>query len=272
MGVWTALFLSMRFTGFVEAPHPGASIAFWEKAAEENRPHAVENLRVLLAEFANRDVDDAAQPVLALGTDGPLNREQGLGILCNQVGNIYAAGKYVPADPARAAYYYEKACEQGNPDGCANLVIAAFRNHQTNTPDLDRALSTLEQSAAGTNNGRICYLLGYAWDSGHGRPVDKARARQFYAQGAVLGDVAAWKTLARMLLAGEGGPADHAAAAGWLQKAADAQDGPSCLNLARLYHTGDGVPPDEKQAQALLEKACELGEQPACLLLQQSRQ
>jgi len=272
MGLWTAFFLTMRFTGFVEAPHPGATIAFWEKAAEAGRPHAVENLRTLLAEFAQRDVNDAAQPVLALGLDGPLNREQGLGLLCNQVGNIYAAGKFVPADPARAAHYYDKACELGNSDGCANVVITAFRQNLTGAPDLDRALSTLEQSAAGTNNGRICYLLGYAWDSGHGRPVDKARARQYYEQGAALGDVAAGKILARMLLAGEGGPADHAAAARWLQKAADAGDGPSCMDLARLYHTGDGVPQDEKQAQALLEKACQLGEQPACLLLKQSRQ
>jgi len=159
----------------------------------------------------------------------------------------------------------------GNPDGCANVVIMAFRHNQTNAPDLDRALTTLEQSATGTNNGRICYLLGYAWDSGHGRPVDKVRARWYFEQGAALGDVAACKTLARGLLAGEAGPADHAAAARWLQKAAAAGDGPSCLYLARLYHTGDGVPADEQQAQALLEKACALGEQPACVLLQQSR-
>jgi len=272
MGIWTALFLTMRFTGFVEAPHPGATIAFWEKAAEANRPHAVENLRTLLAEFAQRDVADTAQPVLAMGPDGPLNRAQGLGILCNQVGNIYAAGKFVPADPARAAHYYEKSCELGNPDGCANVVIVNFRNHQTDTtPDLDRALTTLEQSTTATNNGRICYLLGYAWDAGRGRALDQARARQYYEQGAALGDVAAGKTLARMLLAGKGGPADHAAAAIWLQKAVDAGDGPSCMDLARLYHNGDGVTQDDQQAQALLEKACALGEQPACLLLQQSR-
>jgi len=271
MGGWTAFFLLLRLTGFVEAPHPGATIAFWEKAAEENRPHAVENLRTLLGEFAKRDVNDAAQPVLALGPDGPLNRDQGLGLLCNQVGNIYATGKFVPADPAQAARYYAKACELGNPDGCANVVIMAFRHNQTNAPDLDRALTTLEQSTTGTNNGRICYLLGYAWDSGHGRPVDKVRARWYFEQGAALGDVAACKTLARGLLAGEAGPADHAAAARWLQKAAAAGDGPSCLYLARLYHTGDGVPADEQQAQALLEKACALGEQPACVLLQQSR-
>ena len=271
MGGWTAFFLTLWFTGFVEAPHPGATIAFWEKAAEENRPQAVKNLRTLLDEFARHDVDDTAQPVLALGPDGPLNRDQGLGILCNQAGPIYAAGKFVPADPARAAHYYAKACELGNPDGCANVVITAFRCNQTNAPELDRALSTLEHSADGTNNGRICYLLGYAWDTGHGRPVDQARARRYYEQGATLGDLAACKTLARLLLDGEGGPADPTSAARWLQKAVAAGDGPSCMNLARLYHTGDGVPPDEKQAQALLEKACALGEQPACLLLQQSR-
>jgi uncharacterized protein len=83
--------------------------------------------------------------------------------------------------------------------------------------------------------------------------------------------MAAWKTLARMQLAGEGGVPNHAAAALWLQKAADAQDGTSCLYLARMYHTGDGVPRNEQKANALLEEACGLGIQPACEMLKQMK-
>jgi TPR repeat protein len=273
MGGWTALFLVMLATGFVEAPHVGATIGFWKKAAEENRPHAVENLRRLLKEFTQRNLDDPAEGVLGLGTNGPLRREQVLGILCNQVASIYAAGKFVPADPARAAHYFEKACEFGNPEGCANLVIEYFHTNLAGVQvDIGRALFTLEQVTATSNDGRICNIVGFAYETGRGCPMDRVKARQFYEKGAALGEPAAWKNLARMQLAGEGGPPDHAAAALWLQKAADAQDGLSCLYLARLYHTGDGVQQDEPRAIALLKKARDLGVEPARLLLQQMQQ
>ena len=186
---------------------------------------------------------------------------------------IYAAGKFVPADPARAAHYFEKACEFGNSEGCANLAIEYFRTNLAGVQvDIGRALSMLEQVTATSNNARICNIIGFAYETGHGRPMDKVKARQFYEKGAALGEPAAWKNLARMQLAGEGGPPDHAAAALWLQKAADAQDGLSCLYLARLYHTGDGVRQDEPKAVALLKKARDLGVEPARLLLQQMQQ
>jgi uncharacterized protein len=201
-----------------------------------------------------------------------MSRERALGILCNQVASIYAEGKFVPADPATAARYFERACELGNTDGCAHLAVQYFSTNLAGVKvDIGRALSTLEQSPAATNDGRICCLIAYAYSTGRGQPMDKAKARQFYEKGAALGELAAWKTLSRMQLVGEGGPPDHAEAALWLQKAAEAKDGPSCLNLARLYHNGDGVPQDEQKAVALLEKACALGVEPACLLLKQSR-
>ena len=272
MGVWAAVFLAMLSTGFVQAPHPGATIGFWARAATENRPHAAENLRLMLAEFDKLNLDDPAEPVLAMGSTGALNRGEALGILCNQVGAIYAEGKFVPADPVRAAYYYNKACDLGDVNGCANLAVEYFRARPDDAPaDINRALATLEQSSVTATNGQLVYLLGYASETGHGRPLDKVKARQLYEKSATLGDVAAGKNLARMQLAGEGGPRDAAAAARWLQQAADAKDGPSCMNLARLYHMGDGVLQDEQQATALLQKACALGVQPACELLQQKR-
>ncbi len=273
MGGWIALFLTMLGTGFVEAPHPGSTIGFWKKAAEENRPHAVQNLRYFLDDFSQRDIDNVTESVSGTEGSGSQSREQLLGILCNQVASIYAEGKLVPADPAKAVRYFQKAAELGNLDGSANLVMEFLRTNLPGTQiDISRTLSALEQNPAATNNGRICYLIGFASDSGRGGPMDKAKARQFYEKGAVLGDLAAWKSLARMQLAGEGGPPDHAAAALWLQKAADAQDGLSCLYLARLYHTGDGVPQDEQRAVALLKKARDLGVEPARVLLQQMQQ
>ncbi len=258
MAGWVALFLTMLGTGFVQAPHRGATISFWEKAAEESRPQAVENLRRLLSEFNKRNLDDPSEAVLATGTDKALSRTQALGILCNQVASIYAQGKFVPADPAKAARYFDKASKFGNEDGCANLA------------DIDRALSTLEQAGPASQNARFCFIAGFAYDTGNGRPMDKVKARGFYEQAANYGNLEACKSLALMELQGEGGKPDHAAAAIWLQKAADMRDGPSCVYLARMYHTGDGVARNEDRAMSLLKEASDLGMESARVLLQQA--
>jgi TPR repeat protein len=271
MAGWVALFLTMLSTGFVEAPHPGATIGFWEKAAEENRPQAVENLRRLLEDFDRRNLDDLSEAVLSTGDNGTLSRAEGLGILCNQVATIYAQGKFVPVDPAKAAHYFDKACEFGNADGCANLAVEYFRANLGGAKvDIDRALSTLEQAGPAAKNGRFCFIAGFAYDTGSGRLMDKAKARNFYELAAHDGDLEACKNLARMELRGEGGKPDHAGAAVWLQRAADMRDGPSCLYLARMYHTGDGVAPNEQKATALLKKASDLGMEPARILLEQN--
>jgi hypothetical protein len=272
MGGWTAVFLAMLTTGFVEAPHPGASVAFWKKAAEEHRPHAVKNLVTLLDNIDKQNLDDPSKIVGTVGgVPGSESREQSLGILSEQIAAIYAEGKILPADPARAARYFEKACQYGNVEGCENLVI--LHHAATNLewgPGVDNALARLEESCAKTPDGRVCFLVAKSYELGRGRPRDKTRARQFYEQGAALNDLESCKIAARMELNGEGGAADHAAAAKWLQKAADQRDGMSCLYLARMCHVGDGIPKDEQRSLALLEQACRLGIQPACDILKQS--
>ena len=271
MSCWTAVFFIMLTTGFVDAPHPGATIGFWKKAAEENRPHAVENLRLLLNEFEQQNLDDSTKMVGSIGAGGSQSREQMLGALCDQVATIYAEGKLLPVDPAKAARYFERACDYGNLNGCADLALLHYTTtNMQSGPEVVRALDRLEKSCAESPNGQVCFLVGESYESGRGHPVNKAKARQFYEQGAALGDLTACKSAARLQLTGEGGPVDSAAAARLLQKAVDQQDGPSCLYLARMYHQGDGVPKDEQRATALLEQACKLGVQPACDILKQS--
>jgi TPR repeat protein len=268
MGCWVALFLVMLRTGYVEAPHPGNSIRFWAKAAEENRPTARKNLMRMLNYLDQQNLHDPSLAVEAFGVAGPQTREQILGAMCNQAGAIYAEGKVIKADLAKACHYFSQACNFGNLDGCVNL---AAQYVMFDRPEAESAagsaLAKLESASAGKTDGQISYLLGHAYDIGRGRTVDKAKARQFYEQSAALEFVEAYQKVGRMQFDGEGGPPDYASAARWLQKAADAQDGLSCLYLARLYHLGQGVPKDEQRSRALLEKACALGIQPACELL-----
>ena len=166
---WIALFLAMLATGFVEAPHPGATIGFWKKAAEENRLHAAQKLRVLLAEFDRQNLDDPSKMVGAVGVQGPQSREQLLGVLCNQVATIHAEGKLVPYDSAKAAHYFEKACELGNLEGCANLLLLHSATTNSGSPaDIGRALTVLEKSCAESPNGRIACIVGQSYELGQG--------------------------------------------------------------------------------------------------------
>ena len=271
MGCWIVLFLVMLRTGYVEAPHPGDTLQFWEKAAAEKRPNATKYLIRVIHNLDNH-LHDASLPVETVGAMGPQTREQSLGALCNEAGAIYSEGKLVQADPAKACRYFAQACDFGNVEGCANLAIQyVIFGRPEAEPAAGRALANLENASAGITNGLIFFVLGYSYDTGRGHEVDKAKARQFYERGAALGDLKSCKELGRMMLSGEGGPTDHAAAAHWLQKAADGQDGSSCYYLATLYQSGDGVPQDEPRANALLEKACALDVQPACDLIKTNK-
>ncbi len=272
MSCWMAVFALMLGTGYVEARHPGETIDFWARAAEEKRPNATKYLLRFLRDFDQQDLSDASLAVGEISNGRQPDRNEALGQLCNEVAAIYAQGKLIPADPVKACHYFARSCDFGDAAGCANLAAEYLA---TGTAEAEaearQALARLEGNDVGATNGRVSFLVGYSYDIGRGNAVDKAKARQFYERAAALGDLSACKNLGRMQLAGEGGPRDATAAAGWWQKAADGKDGPCCLYLARLYHTGDGVAHDEERANALLEKACDLGVQPACELLKSSK-
>jgi TPR repeat protein len=232
------LFAAMMATGFVEAPHPGSSIGFWKKAAEEGRPRAARNLIIMLTDKATA----------------------GSGEACNELGLIYAEGKLAAAAPAQAASWFARACELGHPGGCANLAVQFLTsNQQPPGREVEMALDFLEKQSAHSKDGGDCYLVGLAYETGRSRPLDKFKARAFYAQGAALGDLRACQNLARMEYNGEGGAVDHAGAARWWEKLPEGKNVDICLRLAWMYHSGDGVPQNEQQAITLLEKARDLG-------------
>ncbi len=273
MSLWAGLFVLMAATGYVEARHPGETIGYWARAAEAKRPHATRNLVRFLNSFDRQNWNDASIPVGQVGAEHPADRGRRLGQLCNQVAVIYAQGKLVPADPAKAAHYFAQSCELGDREGCENLVkLDLALNHAEVGAGVKDALAKLENNLSIASNSGAFFLVAYTYDVGRGNGVDKVKARRFYEQAAAFGDLTACRNLGRMELAGEGGPADPTAAAGWLQKAADGQDGQSCMFLAKLYHTGEGVPRDEQRAVILLQKACNLGIKPACDLLKQTAQ
>ncbi|MFN0244464.1 MAG: hypothetical protein ACKVWV_16370 [Planctomycetota bacterium] len=249
LAAWGVLFAGMLATGYVDAPHPGASIAFWKQAVIDDKPNADQKLLKMLGARA----------------------EQGAPIACNELGVVYMEGKIVPQDRAAAAHWFGKACEGGNVDGCTNVATQfLFQREFKSDADVARALDRLERRCGRKTDGRSCYLIGYAYEKGAGRPADAARAREAYEKGCTYGSVDASKGLVRLAEAGLVANVDLTRAAQLLEAACESGDGESCLYLAYLQQRGGAGPIDSQKALAYWQKACALGSERACAALKQS--
>lgn len=246
MGAWSALFVTMSATGFVEAEHPGNSVAFWKQAYVEGKPGAGRNWMKMVGTRA--DAGDA--------------------VACNQLGLIYGEGQIVPPNRPAAAYYFARSCELGYLPGCEN-VAWHFLSYgaAASEPIVRRAFDALEAGLSRRADGRAAVLIGRAYESGIGRPRDADRARVAYASGARQGNLDAAKALGRLWLAGRGGAEELAAALPLLERAAAERDAASVLLLAHALHAGIGGASDPERAEALLAEACELGSAEACSAL-----
>ena len=169
MGCWAALFLALLSGGAVDAPHPGASIAYWKRAVAEGKFDAGPKLMKILGSQA----------------------EQGSPSARNDLGVLYMEGKVVEQDRAAAAHYFSLACEGGDADGCANVATQfLFLREARSDGDVARAFGRLEQECARSEGARICVLLGMAYQSGRGRPADPDRAKLLHEEAVRRGYVA----------------------------------------------------------------------------------
>jgi hypothetical protein len=186
MGAWCAVFLALLTSGSVDAPHPGASIAFWKKAYAEGKYDAGPRLLKLLGSQA----------------------EQGSASAQSDLGALYLEGKAVKADHAAAAHWFALSCQGGDLEGCANLASQfLFLREARSDEDVARALAVLERGtlargASAGANAKACYLVGFAYETGRGRPQDVEKARRCYDEACRLGHPDACKALARTRVAG----------------------------------------------------------------------
>jgi hypothetical protein len=244
MAGWGGLFLMMLARRQVDAPHPGMSMAFWKEAYAEGKPNAGKKLLKVVGSQA----------------------DQGSGPAANELGVIYMEGKLAEQNRAAAGHYFAVACQAGNADGCANLATQFLFLHEAKSDkDVVRALKRLERECGETSDGRACYLMGYAYENGMGRPRDEARARQLYADGCRRGNLDACKALVRTSCSGSGEPIELGAVIATLEAAGTAGDAESCVYVAYTSL----IQGDEAKARAWLEKACALGSTFACEALKQ---
>jgi TPR repeat protein len=246
MACWTTLFLAMLVGGYVEGPHEGASIGFWKKAYEEGRPGAGAKLLKLVGSQAILDS----------------------GAACNEYGLIHMQGKLVKEDHATAAHYFAKACSLGDPDGCANVAAQfLYLREGRSEQDVARALDCLERECTAGKSGYDCSLIGFAYETGSGRPSQKGRALELYREGCTRGDLDACKGLVRTSCWIGPGPGDFEMATRLLEKGCESGDAESCLYLACVDQVKKGFASQEGEIAAHLNMACKLGSDAACRAL-----
>lgn len=139
-----------------------------------------------------------------------------------KLGLMYAEGKGVAKDAAKAVEWFRKAAEAGSAKGQA--------------------------------------ALGWMYDDGEGVARDAAKAAEWYRKSAEQGNRFAQLTLGLKYTSGDGVSKDAAKAAEWYRKAAEQGDQEAQFNLGRMYEVGEGVTKDEAKAVEWYEKGVEQGD------------
>lgn len=246
MSIWASLFLTAKLTDFIDADHPGRHISYWKQKVAEGKPRAAHNL------------------ILVAGTEAGL----GSGAALNELGLIRMEGKIAEKSNAAAAKYFGKACEANNENGCANVAIQfLFLRERRSDADVDLALDRLEKDCVAGGSSRSCFLSGYAYETGRGRPQDVGRAIELYER-AGPADPYAIKGLARIGLTAARGAYDVRGLIPLLAAAGEKGDGESCWYLAYMYQHGVGFKLNPLKARAMMQRGCAMGFEDACRVLQ----
>lgn len=249
MTIWAALFFTMLGTGFVQAPHPGKSLAVWKQAVEEGKPFAGDSL-VRVALTLSLEKNPAA-----------LNE---LGIICME-GTIEG----VVQSNARAARYFSDGSEAGSLEASANVAIQfLFMHERRSDQDVVRALTQLELASKRGEDSIGKFAVGYAYETGKGRQRDWARAKEIYVD-CGPDNLFAVKGLARLaLMSPRATPqGELRQLATVMQKAAEAGDAEACWYLAYIYGNDGsrlGMPDQEAKdkGKQWMMRACKLAKDP----------
>jgi TPR repeat protein len=191
----------------------------------------------------------------------------------------------------KAESLYEKACESGLAEACAELAVILWWGQYNDGANRPRASNLMRSSLPALEVGckqgnmRACLHLGHAWSDGIGveehdaRGValfeqsctggdargclqlgfvtkDKSRAAELYEQSCTGGNVDGCFTLGLMYRKGEGVTKDKSRAAELYEQSCTGGYAEGCYNLGLMYRKGEGVTKDKSRAAELYEQSC----------------
>ena len=106
---------------------------------------------------------------------------------------------------------------------------------------------------------RRYFEIGYASETGIGRPLDLDNAILYYRKSAMLGYPPAQNGIAFLHATGRGVPMSEKIAFEWFQRAADAGHSGAQMNLGVMYAEGRGIEKDDTEALCYFYKAAMSG-------------
>jgi TPR repeat protein len=127
----------------------------------------------------------------------------GVAAACSTLGDIYHLGSGVTKDRARAAAFYARGCDGGDPEGCFDL--ADFHRYGFVEPvDGSRAALlaargiALFEDACREGDADMCHALGQRYRQGSGVLRDPGRAAALFEQACDRGSILACEDLRRV--------------------------------------------------------------------------
>jgi len=204
--------------------------------------------------------------------------EFGSGAGCAHLAFLYAVGRIVPRDDAKATPLYEKGCELGDARSCYNVGLMA-EDGRGMPRDLARAIAAYEE-ACDTGSSTACTNLGHHYEKGTGVEKDPERAFALYQKGCEgtscqPRNLAGCVNVGRAYRDGIGVERDPAEAAAIFDDACSRETDPddvhaeenrsrACSLLGALLLNGDGVEQDLEAGRELSELGCEHGDAFGC--------
>jgi TPR repeat protein len=184
---------------------------------------------------------------------------------CTRAGLMYADGRRVPADTAKAWAFLRDACARGDALGCAGLG-RLYASDDGLERDVGRA-AELARAACDAGDGHGCSDLARLCTAGLVYPgphvACSTEVGQRLRERAVVllqKNCKGWGAYDCDTLATIYGDGDRGTALRFAAGSCEAGDPGGCHDLGRLYEDG-GEP---MQAHALYERACRAGYAPAC--------
>lgn len=236
--------------------------ALFERAEATGEP--VAGLRVAILRHLGRS-GFPADPARAAGLAGPvLEAVRGLAETGDPAAQATWAmalliGVGVPADPAAALPWLEKAAGQGQTWAMVNLGWI-YGTGVGVAVDPIRSLEWYGKAAERGNAGAMLEV-GLAHLHGVGTPEDRARGLDWLRRAAERRHPRAMAELADLLLAGDRVPSDLPKAVLLYERAAAAGVVSAARELARIYENGwYGLPKDVEKARIHYRRAAELGD------------
>ena len=186
----------------------------------------------------------------------PSNCEAGVGGWgnCFRIAESYRKGNGVPRDVARAAQFYEHACDGGHTEACSTLGLIRYGGE-------------LYKEACDGGDAEGCWHLGNIYEEGDGASRDYGRARESYRLACAGGYAQGCRDLARYFI-----DKDSSQVADLYKQACDGGDATACNALGVMYSDGNGVREDPSRATDLFRTACDGGEAWGCYNLGSSHE